>query len=256
MTWRAPCRSRSTSRRRPTPLSRVTADGSMSAWSMAKAVVVRALVDGRIGLWVSPIDGSGFHEIGPSEGEIEAFAIAADGTVISREGPPRDAIARAEEAERDTGILFDARVDLAQPLYRGASINGRPSTQRFSGDWFDRVPLLEDTPRAVVARDASGTSERPANDAERALLKPAPGPDIPESLRGILRQRGVCVAASGCPNDAERIRRMRARRRSTASATPISGAACWPLASIFPGLSTRSTISPPIPATRPIPARR
>lgn len=67
------------------------------------------------------------------------------------------------------------------------------------------MPLLEDTPRAVVARDASGTSERPANDAERALLKPAPGPDIPESLRGILRQRGVCVAASGCPNDAERI---------------------------------------------------
>lgn len=171
----------------------------------SKAVVIRALVDGRIGLWTSAVDGSGFREGPQSEGDIEAFVVAADGAIVIREGPRRDAIARAEEAERDTGILFDARVDLAQPLYHGASINGRPSTQRFSGDWFDRVPLLADAPRKVIVRSGTGNIGRPASDSERGLLELKAIPEIPESFRSILQLRGVCIATSGCPSDADRI---------------------------------------------------
>lgn len=171
----------------------------------SKSVVIRALVDGRIGLWTSAIDGSGFRESPQSEGDIEAFVVAADGDIVMREGPQRHAIARAEEAERDAGILFDARVDLAQPLYHGASINGRPSTQRFSGDWFDRVPLLADVPRKVIVRSSPGNIERPASDSERGLLELKVMPEMTDSFRNVLQRHGVCVAASGCPSDADRL---------------------------------------------------
>src|SRR3546814_2724368 len=119
-------------------------------WSPdGKQLVVRALVDGRIALWSSAVDGSGFRPIAAGQGDIEAFAFDADGALVTSEGPPRDLIARAEEAEREGGILVDGKTDLAQPLFRGALINGRARSQRFSNDWFDRVPLLAANPRIL-----------------------------------------------------------------------------------------------------------
>ena len=154
----------------------------------SRTLVVRALVDGQIALWSSDVAGSGFRPIVASVGDIEAFAFAADGSLITSEGPARDTLARAEDAERESGILVDGNTDLAQPLYHGASINGRPSTQRFSGDWFDRSPLLASEPRRVTARLAAGPV-RAATADEKALIAPPPHPallkldDLPVSLR-------------------------------------------------------------------------
>lgn len=120
-------------------------------WSAdSKTIIVRALVDGRVALWRSDIDGSGFTRLVEREGDIETFAIAPDGALIFREGPARGEIIRAEEVERESGVLVDGKTDLAQPLFRGALINGRPATQRFSGEWFDRVPLLAEDRKSVV----------------------------------------------------------------------------------------------------------
>ena len=180
-------------------------------WSPdSQHLVVRALIDGRIALWSSPIDGSGFRLIAAGEGDIEAFAFGDDGSLVTSEGPARDRIARAEERERETGILVDGRTDLAQPLFRGALIRGRASSQRFSNDWFDRSPLLASVPRKIETRTSDG-AERPATESEADLLAP-PAPswlsltsDLPFGLRAAVEALGACKTKLGCPADAPRL---------------------------------------------------
>lgn len=175
-------------------------------WSLdSGALVVRALVEGRISLWISGVDGSGFREVAASDSDIEAFAFAANRRLVTREGPTRDSIARAEEAERDTGLLFDARVDLTQPLFRGASINGRPSTQRFSGDWFDRMPLGGGQPRTHHVIDLDTRMRRAASGEESRLLDLEPSPPLSKLLEAALKTRGVCLKSVGCPPGTRRV---------------------------------------------------
>ncbi|WP_288990732.1 prolyl oligopeptidase family serine peptidase, partial [uncultured Sphingopyxis sp.] len=92
-----------------------------------------------------------------------------------------------------------------QPLYHGALINGRPATQRFSGDWFDRAPLLAAAPRHFLRYDAGALAPVAADAADQALLEPQPHPalvspaDLPVALRTALGARGMCAAKSQCP---------------------------------------------------------
>ncbi len=165
----------------------------------SRALIVRALIDGRIALWRTGIDGSGFARLVEREGDIEHFAIAPERALIFSEGPPRDAIARAEEREREAGILVDGKTDLAQPLFRGALINGRAATQRFSGTWFDRVPLLSDTPRRVIRRDLRAGTDEPASADEAKLLSASPEPEPSPALDAILRDTDACSNPAGCP---------------------------------------------------------
>jgi dipeptidyl aminopeptidase/acylaminoacyl peptidase len=180
-------------------------------WSPdSRHLVVRALIDGRLALWSSPVDGSGFKMIAASEGDIEAFAFGADGSLVTSKGPARDLIARAEETEREAGILVDGRTDLGQPLFRGALIRGRASSQRFSNDWFDRAPLLASETRKTETRTPEGT-ERPATESEAKLLAPPPPSwllvtgDLPTDLRTAVEARGTCKTKPGCPTDAPRL---------------------------------------------------
>ena len=180
-------------------------------WSPdSRHLVVRALVDGRIALWSSPVDGSGFELIAAGDGDIEAFAFGADGSLVTSEGPSRDRIARAEERERETGILVDGHTDLAQPLFHGALIRGRASSQRFSNDWFDRAPLLASQPRKTETRTPDG-AERPATESEaKRLAPPAPSwllltSDLPGDLGAAVEARGTCKTKLGCPADAPRL---------------------------------------------------
>jgi dipeptidyl aminopeptidase/acylaminoacyl peptidase len=176
----------------------------------SKQIVVRALIDGRIALWSSPVDGSGFRQLAAGDGDIEAYAFDSSGLLVMRMGPSRDLIARTEEAEREAGILVDGQSDLAQPLFRGALINGRAASQRFSNDWFDRAPLLASAPRAFTARSPQGM-ERPATASEEALLAPPPNPvalltsDLPAILRAALEDRGVCKTKVGCAAELPRL---------------------------------------------------
>lgn len=180
-------------------------------WSPdSKELVVRALIDGRVALWSSPVDGSGFRVVAEGEGDIEAFAFDSDGSLVTSEGPPRDLIARTEEAERENGILVDGQTDLAQPLFRGALINGRAASQRFSNDWFDRAPLLSSSPRTFTLR-RRGTEMRPADERERQLLAPQPNPvrlltsDLPSDLRAAVERQKVCKEKVGCAAELPRL---------------------------------------------------
>jgi len=165
----------------------------------SQALVVRALVDGRVSLWRTDIDGSGFVPLVERDGDVEGFALAFDGALIFSEGPSRDAIARAEEREREAGILINGKTDLAQPLFRGALVNGRPASQRFSGDWFDRVPLLAEQAREIVHRDLRSGAESSASSEDEKLLAPAPEPEATPALDNALRAVDACAAAAGCP---------------------------------------------------------
>lgn len=173
--------------------------------SNSQSIVIRALVDGRIGLWKSKIDGSGFHKIVAGEGDIEAFALLPDGVVVAREGPPRSAIARAEEEERESGILADGHVDLAGPLYRGSLVNGRPRTQRFTEDWFERRPLLSNVPRTIRAYDLERGTVRAATEAEAASLDAPPEAPLSARLRGVLQANNVCLDPNLCSDDELRL---------------------------------------------------
>jgi dipeptidyl aminopeptidase/acylaminoacyl peptidase len=177
----------------------------------SRSLVVRALVEGRVGLWASATDGSGFRAVAGGDADVEAFAFRADGALITREGPSRATIARAEEAERETGILVDGATDLAQPLYHGALINGHPATQRFSGDWFDRAPLLATAPRRFFRYEAGSPEPVAADAADEALLGPQPHPallsptDLPAALRAALGARGMCATKSQCAPGKQRL---------------------------------------------------
>jgi len=179
--------------------------GGDAQWSPdSRSLVVRALVDGQIGLWSISIPSGSFQLVAGGAGDIETFAFLPDGSLVTREGPARDAIARAEDSEREGGILVDGTVDLGQPLYRGAMVNGRPATQRFSGDWFDRAPLLAGDAREIRVRAPGTTIDRPATDEEKALVAPKPHPalfsiaDLPADLRTAALQLGICTTRSGC----------------------------------------------------------
>jgi dipeptidyl aminopeptidase/acylaminoacyl peptidase len=180
-----------------------------AVWSPdSQSLIVRALVDGRIGLWRSRIDGSGFESVVAGDGDIEAFVVQPDGSIVASEGPSREAIARAEDAEREAGILVDGGVDLAAPLYRGGLVNGRAATQRFTGDWFDRAPLLADRTRLFRVNDPVTGLSRAATEAERASLPPPlprPTGEPSLALRSRLQSSGVCFEILGCGEGSRRL---------------------------------------------------
>jgi dipeptidyl aminopeptidase/acylaminoacyl peptidase len=171
----------------------------------SRSLFVRALVDGRIGLWQSRIDGSGFQEIVAGDGDVEAFAMLPRGALVASEGPSRAAIARAEEAERGTGILADGHVDLAGPLFRGSLVNGRPATQRFTEDWFERKPLLAGAPRTAISYDLATGIARPATETETASLAQASDAAPTGPLRAALEAMNVCLSTESCAEEAPRL---------------------------------------------------
>ncbi|WP_058802345.1 Atxe2 family lasso peptide isopeptidase [Sphingopyxis sp. H115] len=172
-------------------------EAGSAAWSPeSDRFYFRARVDGATGLWEGRPSGA-LAPLIVRDADIERFAVAPDGGIIFELGPSRAAIARAEENERDSGILADGRVDLAQTLYRGAMIAGRPASQRLNGDWFDREALLDRLPRQIVRRDPTTARERPAHAIEAELLRPSPQP-LPEPFRAAASQAGICAVEAPC----------------------------------------------------------
>lgn len=113
-----------------------------------RSLVVRALVDGAVGLWRAGVRGGHMVPLVVRDEDIEDYEAGPDGRSLTyRVGPSREEIRRAEALEYDNGILVDSSVDLAQNLFRGGSINGRMSTQRLVGYWVVKDGLLWRTPR-------------------------------------------------------------------------------------------------------------
>jgi dienelactone hydrolase len=113
-----------------------------------RSLVVRALVDGAVGLWQAGVRGERMTPLVIRDEDIEEYRASPDGqSLIYKVGPSREEIRRAEQREYDSGILVNSSVDLAQNLFRGGSINGRMSSQRLVGYWFVRSGLLWRAPR-------------------------------------------------------------------------------------------------------------
>lgn len=173
----------------------------VAAWSPdSSRFYLRASVEGRIGLWEGRPEG-GLRVVVAGDSDVERFAVAPDGSLVYEIGPTRAAIVRTEQAERDTGVLIDGRVDLAQPLYHGAVVAGREATERFSGDWFDHEGLLAGAPRRVRVQAPDGEADRPASPAEAAVLA-LRAPELPREAGAALRAQYVCLARAACARPA------------------------------------------------------
>jgi hypothetical protein len=145
-------------------------------WSPdSRSIQYRALVDDAIGVWRAPADATGARLIFSDGADVEALAMVPNGaSLVATLGPTRDAIRSAEQSEYDQGILVDHTVALNQNLFRGSFINGRLGSQRVTGQWFNRVGLLWDTPRRQRSIDL-GTMAIGAP-------MPAPPPAAPPAL--------------------------------------------------------------------------
>ncbi|HLZ78586.1 MAG TPA: Atxe2 family lasso peptide isopeptidase [Sphingomonas sp.] len=121
-------------------------------WSpRSNAIYVRALIDGAVQVWRAPVDGSGATEVTQDPANVRDLAANPNGQgLVYHVGAPRAAIEAAERRSDDGGVLVDASVDMAQPMVRGAFVDGRLASQRFIGSWFDRGDILWQTP--VITR--------------------------------------------------------------------------------------------------------
>lgn len=119
-----------------------------ATWSPdGRWIFFRASVDGKIDVWRAASDGSHAEPVTNDPGDVRAFLLSDDGSVLKYSvGATRLEVRRAEESEYARGIRIDKRTPIGQSLYRSGNIEGRLETQRLGTIWFERVPLLADTP--------------------------------------------------------------------------------------------------------------
>ncbi len=110
----------------------------------------RALIDGSVQIWRADVDAVAAKQMTVDGADVGSFAISPDGrTLTYRTGALRTAIDAAEQRTREDGALVDETVDLALGVSGGAIVNGRPTSQRLTGHWFERRGLLDDRPEQV-----------------------------------------------------------------------------------------------------------
>jgi len=154
---------------------------SPAVWSPGgEWIYYRACLNGRVSVWRAAADGSGEHQVTSDSADVREFVLSNDGRTLKYSvGATREEVSRAEEAEYDHGIRIDDTVDIAAGLFRSSKLNGRPTTQRFLGDWFSTGPLLAKTPdhwkavdlTTMRTRDLSA-SELPVHPLTPADLSP------------------------------------------------------------------------------------
>lgn len=159
-----------------------------------RTIVVRALVDGAVGLWRGDVGGQGMTALVSGDADVLDYSASPEGSaIVYKTGPSRDEIRRAEQREYDAGILVDSSVDLTQSLFRGGSINGRMATQRLVGYWFVKDGLLWRSPRQQRRIDIL-TGKDVAVGAPQPVL-PFTLPSLPSPL-GAARSNGDMAVAS------------------------------------------------------------
>jgi dipeptidyl aminopeptidase/acylaminoacyl peptidase len=148
----------------------------------------RALVDGEVGVWRASRFGDRTEPVTRDAANVETFWIDGVGRrLVYRVGPDRERIRRAEEEELDRGVLIDGSVMNLQGLFRGALINGRPTSWRTGPGWT-QGPLSAREAPVYRTVDLITLARRPATPAEIAALTQAN--DIPpDAARPIIQQR-------------------------------------------------------------------
>jgi dipeptidyl aminopeptidase/acylaminoacyl peptidase len=132
-------------------------------------IYYRALVEGKIDVWRTAVDGSGAEPMTHDAADVRDFALGEDGRVLRYSvGATREEVRAAERAEYDQGIHIDASVPIGQGLFRSGFVGGRMATERYGKVWFDHVALLADVLDRWTEIDL-------ATDARRAFA----GSDVP-----------------------------------------------------------------------------
>ncbi|VFR27377.1 acylaminoacyl-peptidase [plant metagenome] len=142
---------------------------AIAVWSPdGRWVYYRALVGGEIDVWRAAADGSLAEPVTLDPADVLDFKLSADGKRVEYSvGATREAVIKAEQEEYDHGVRIDETVPIGQGLFRSGHVDGRPATQRFGGDWFDRVPLLADAPVRWKMIDLATRQRRDLAPSER-----------------------------------------------------------------------------------------
>lgn len=108
-----------------------------------RAILYRARIGGKVEVWRASADGSGARPLTSDAADVRDFRLSGNGAVLKyRVGATREEVAAAEQAEYDVGVHIDETVFVGAGLFRSSHVEGRPTTQRFVGKWFEPGPLL------------------------------------------------------------------------------------------------------------------
>lgn len=108
-----------------------------------RAILYRARIGGKVEVWRASADGSGARPLTSDAADVRDFRLSSNGAVLRYSvGATREEIAAAEKAEYDGGVHIDDTVFIGAGLFRSSHVEGRPTTQRFVGKWFEPGPLL------------------------------------------------------------------------------------------------------------------
>lgn len=136
----------------------------MPQWSPdSQTLFFRARLKGSVQIWSVRI-GSEPSQLTNDPADIVDFALAVDGRSLSyRVGATRDAVRAETKRIYDNGMLVDGTTDLALPVAGGIVVDGERVMSRYTGTWFERVPLLNDTPRTTKTVQLDAPALPPIN---------------------------------------------------------------------------------------------
>ena len=168
---------------------------SPAVWSPdGKWIYYRARLDGRVSVWRAAADGSGSRAVTSDQADVRDFKLSGDGKTLTYSvGATREEIVTAEDSEYDRGIRIDDTVNIAAGLFRSSKLEGRPTTQRFLGNWFSTGPLLAKLPNRLKAVDLATMTTRDLSAPELPVhsLKAADlSPGLPASPTKIAQSPG------------------------------------------------------------------
>ena len=125
------------------------------AWSAdSTSLYYRALKDEQVQVWRSPSDRDVSDQITRDDADVERFRVDDGGRVTYVVRASRAKILEAEADAYTQGVRIDHTVDPSQNLFAAIQINGRMSSQRLSGSWFQRDGILADAPDQVKVLNA------------------------------------------------------------------------------------------------------
>jgi dipeptidyl aminopeptidase/acylaminoacyl peptidase len=121
---------------------------AMARWSPdGRWIYFLARLDERVDVWRAAADGSAAEPLTHDPADVRDWMLSDDGnSLFYSVGATREAVQMAEQADYDGGTHIDKNVPIGQGLFRSGNIDGRLSTQRFTGLWFDRSGLLAGVP--------------------------------------------------------------------------------------------------------------
>lgn len=150
--------------------------GSVAAevpiWSPdSRTLFFRTRLNGSVQIWSVRI-GATPKQLTNDSADVASFTVAADGKSLTyRVGATREDIRREAKRIYDNGMLVDGTVDLALPVAGGIVVDDERLMLRYTGSWFERVPLLHDTPLAAKTITLDG----PAPLAAAGISEIPPG---------------------------------------------------------------------------------